>query len=196
MSASDTLANYRHRRDFSRTGEPRGRGSGPSTEQPSFVVQIHDATAMHFDFRLEADGVLKSWAVPKGPSSDPHDKRLAIPTEDHPLEYRAFEGVIPEGEYGAGTVIVWDEGTYRDLSIDHDGHEIPLADALEHGHASFQLDGRKLHGGYSLTRIRTDDGGRESWLLVKHSDAYARGHSTPIHDELAPLAPATPCAKS
>ncbi|WP_405364609.1 DNA polymerase ligase N-terminal domain-containing protein [Kitasatospora sp. NBC_00039] len=143
-------------------------------------MQIHDATSMHFDFRLETDGVLKSWAVPKGPSTDPHDKRFATPTEDHPLDYRTFEGVIPEGEYGAGTVIVWDEGTYRNLSTDRAGHEIPLTRALDRGHASFWLDGRKLHGGYSLTRFRTDSGSdREAWLLVKHADERADDAGTP-----------------
>jgi DNA ligase D-like protein (predicted 3'-phosphoesterase) len=163
-----------------RTGEPAGRRARRPFEQPTFVVQIHDASTMHFDFRLEVDGVLKSWAVPKGPSGHPHDKRLAMPTEDHPLEYRDFEGVIAEGEYGAGTVIVWDEGTYRSFSTDHDGHEIPLSEALEHGHASFRLDGRKLRGGYSLTRTRTGrDANRESWLLVKRADEQAAGNGTP-----------------
>lgn len=174
MTAKDALARYHQRRDFSKTAEPEGRRSQPPGEQPSFVVQIHDARSMHFDFRLEADGVLKSFAVPKGPSKDPRDKRFATPTEDHPLEYRDFEGVIPEGEYGGGTVIVWDEGTYRNLSSGPDGREIPLTQALEEGHASFWLDGRKLHGGYSLTRFRTDEGGdREAWLLVKQADERA-----------------------
>ncbi|MGA5822837.1 DNA polymerase ligase N-terminal domain-containing protein [Kitasatospora sp. NPDC094028] len=173
---NDKLAAYRRRRDFTRTAEPEGGRAEPGG-RPSFVVQIHDATAMHFDVRLEVDGVLKSWAVPKGPSRDPHDKRLAMPTEDHPLDYREFEGVIAEGEYGAGTVIVWDEGTYRNLSTDRAGHELPVADALERGHASFHLYGHKLHGGYSLTRIREERGGeREAWLLVKHDDASATGN--------------------
>ncbi|MFJ3584646.1 DNA polymerase ligase N-terminal domain-containing protein [Streptomyces sp. NPDC090127] len=185
MTASprQPLAEYHRRRDFAKTAEPEGgggRNGGTSEDQPSFVVQIHDATALHFDFRLEVDGVLKSWAVPKGPSSDPHDKRLAMPTEDHPLEYREFEGVIGAGEYGAGTVIVWDEGTYRNLSTDRRDRPIPFAEALEHGHASFWLDGRKLHGGYALTRTRSGDGGeRETWLLVKRADARASSAGTP-----------------
>ncbi len=180
MATSDRLTEYRGRRDFSRTGEPQGRRSGPSGEDPVFVVQIHDAGTMHFDFRLEAEGVLKSWAVPKGPSTDAHDKRLAVPTEDHPLEYRNFEGVIAEGEYGGGTVIVWDEGTYRNLSHDHAGQEIPFAEALERGHVSFRLDGRKLRGAYALTRTRTGrDGEREAWLLVKRADKDADGNGTP-----------------
>lgn len=176
---NDTLAEYRRRRDFSKTAEPEGL-RGQRGERPSFVVQIHDATAMHFDFRLEVDGVLKSWAVPRGPSRDPRDRRLAVPTEDHPLAYRAFEGVIAAGEYGAGTVIVWDEGTYRNLSTDRSGREVPFADALAKGHASFRLFGHKLHGGYSLTRIRDDRGGeREAWLLVKRADASATAVGAP-----------------
>ncbi|MFD7256591.1 DNA polymerase ligase N-terminal domain-containing protein [Streptomyces sp. NPDC059874] len=180
MTAKRSLARYHRRRDFSKTAEPEGRLEEPSDEQPSYVVQIHDARSMHFDFRLEADGVLKSFAVPKGPSNDPHDKRFATPTEDHPLEYRDFEGTIPEGEYGGGTVIVWDQGTYRNATFDHDGNEISLTEALEQGHASFRLNGRKLHGGYSLTRIRdTRDGGKEAWLLVKHADERASSTGTP-----------------
>lgn len=182
MAPAGRLARYHGRRDFSRTREPEGKGRAERSRgaQLSYVVQIHDARSMHFDFRLEADGVLKSFAVPKGPSDDPHDRRFATPTEDHPLEYREFEGVIPHGEYGGGTVIVWDEGTYRNLSTDRAGHEVPLAGALEQGHASFELDGRKLHGAYSLTRIRTaQDEGREAWLLVKHADDRARSTGTP-----------------
>ncbi|MCF3182275.1 3'-phosphoesterase [Streptomyces polychromogenes] len=180
MTARRALARYHQRRDFSRTAEPEGRLAEPSGERPSYVVQIHDASSMHFDFRLEADGVLKSFAVPKGPSNDPHDKRFATPTEDHPLEYRDFEGTIPEGEYGGGTVIVWDRGTYRNATSDREGNEIPLTEGLERGHASFRLDGRKLHGGYSLTRIRAaDDGGKEAWLLVKHADGHASATGTP-----------------
>ncbi|MFC4611204.1 DNA polymerase ligase N-terminal domain-containing protein [Streptomyces maoxianensis] len=179
MTATDALGRYRGKRDFSKTAEPKGGRDG-RTEQPIFVVQIHDASTLHFDFRLEADGVLKSWAVPKGPSGNPHDKRLAMPTEDHPLEYADFEGVIAEGEYGGGTVIVWDEGTCRNLTRDKRGQEIPLAEALDRGHASFWLDGVKLRGGYALTRIRTKkDEGREAWLLVKEADRYASTHGTP-----------------
>ncbi|WP_051950811.1 DNA polymerase ligase N-terminal domain-containing protein [Actinacidiphila yeochonensis] len=176
--AGDGLGEYRRRRDFGRTREPRGAGRGGGPEF-GFVVQIHDASTTHFDFRLEVDGVLKSWAVPKGPSTDPHDKRLAMPTEDHPLEYRDFEGVIAEGEYGAGAVIVWDEGRYRSLATDRHGHEVPFAQALRDGHASFRLDGGKLRGGYALTRFRSggDDGRGEAWLLVKHHDGQAAPHS-------------------
>ncbi|MGI5405046.1 DNA polymerase ligase N-terminal domain-containing protein [Streptomyces sp. CA-135486] len=182
MQPDDALVVYRRRRNFAKTSEPKGGASrGEVSRKPAFVVQIHDASTMHFDFRLEVEGVLKSWAVPKGPSDDPHDKRLAMPTEDHPLEYADFEGVIAEGEYGAGTVILWDEGTYRSTSEDRRGTEIPFAEALERGHAPFRLHGQKLHGGYALTRIRRGTG-REAWLLVKKDDSRGarRGAPDPV----------------
>jgi DNA ligase D-like protein (predicted 3'-phosphoesterase) len=147
----------------------------PPTAKPRFVVQQHDATRMHYDFRLESSGVLKSWSVPKGPSIDPGEKRLALPTEDHPLEYADFEGVIPEGEYGAGPVIVWDSGTYDNETRDRDGNLIDLDEAIRRGHVRVRLHGKKLHGDYALTRIG-GDGGRERWLLVKAADEYAAGH--------------------
>ncbi|OIJ96199.1 3'-phosphoesterase [Streptomyces sp. MUSC 14] len=177
MVATNALAEYRRRRDFTKTAEPKGGRGGRGNS--GFVVQIHDASTLHFDFRLEVGGALKSWAVPKGPSLDPHDKRLAMPTEDHPLEYRDFEGVIAEREYGAGTVIIWDEGTYRNLTTDRRGHEVVFADALDEGHASFWLDGSKLHGGFALTRTRLGGGHREAWLLVKHDDRRASAQGTP-----------------
>jgi DNA ligase D-like protein (predicted 3'-phosphoesterase) len=136
-------------------------------------VQIHDASTMHFDFRLQVDDVLKSWSVPKGPSPDPKDKRLAVPTEDHPLEYEEFEGVIPRGEYGGGTVIVWDHGTYEPLSHDREGRPVDFGASLERGHARFRLHGSKLRGEYALTRFR--EGEDESWLLVKASEGQAKG---------------------
>ncbi|MER0478646.1 DNA polymerase ligase N-terminal domain-containing protein [Streptomyces sp. Edi2] len=178
MTSRDRLTTYRGKRHFDRTVEPQG-GRAPSGDAPCFVVQIHDARTLHFDFRLEVDGVLKSWSVPKGPSADPQDKRLAMPTEDHPLEYRDFEGVIAEGEYGAGTVIVWDEGSYRPLPGRKDRSRT-FGEALERGHASFWLDGSKLHGGYALTRFRGGGPGeREAWLLVKESDERAGHRGTP-----------------
>ncbi|WP_438484011.1 DNA polymerase ligase N-terminal domain-containing protein [Streptomyces sp. S186] len=193
-----SLGTYRGKRHFDRTREPAGRppegrpaegrrsrgGLGEVADappEPHFVVQIHDAGTLHFDFRLEVDGVLKSWSVPKGPSADPHDKRLAMPTEDHPLEYREFEGVIPEGEYGAGTVIVWDEGSYHPLARKRKGRTRSFGESLEEGHVAFWLDGSKLHGGYALTRFRGggDSGERESWLLVKENDDRAEHRGTP-----------------
>lgn len=173
MSSTDRLRRFRDKRDFSKTPEPHGRGRrSRRRSEPRFVIQKHAASSLHYDFRLEADGVLKSWAVPKGPSLDPREKRLAMPTEDHPLAYGDFEGVIPDGQYGAGEVIVWDAGTYRVI-----GDE-PAAEALENGHLSFWLEGEKLRGGYSLTRM--GGGGRERWLLVKRDDEGADRRRNPV----------------
>jgi DNA ligase D-like protein (predicted 3'-phosphoesterase) len=142
-----------------------------------FVIQKHSARTLHYDFRLEVEGVLRSWAVPKGPSTDPRVKRLAVAVEGHSLEYADFEGVIGEGEYGAGAVIVWDTGTYRNLTA-RDGEEVPIGRALDDGHAVFELDGHKLHGGYALTR--TGGGRREQWLLVKTRDSRADARRNPV----------------
>jgi DNA ligase D-like protein (predicted 3'-phosphoesterase) len=172
----DDLETYREKRDFARTPEPapgRKRRGG----EPRFVIQMHDATTLHYDFRLEAGGVLKSWAVPRGPSTNPKDKHLAVRTEDHPLAYADFEGVIPSGEYGAGAVLVWDAGTYRNLT-ERDGEQVPVERAVEDGHVTFWLEGRKLTGGYALTRIARDR--RERWLLVKMSDAGADARRDPV----------------
>ena len=156
------IATYNRKRDFTKTKEPKGRklkGGGDS-----FVVQKHEASRLHWDFRLELDGVLKSWAVPKGPSLDPRVKRLAVEVEDHPLDYGDFEGVIPEGEYGGGTVIVWDEGSWIPAGDD------PAA-ALARGALKFELRGERLTGGWALVRLRRGDG--KNWLLVKEKDAAA-----------------------
>ena len=169
MKRKDSLETYRKKRDFKRTPEPAGKHVRRHSKRPMFVVQKHDASHLHYDFRIEAAGVLKSWAIPKGPSTNPKDKRLAMPTEDHPMEYGKFEGVIPEGEYGAGSVIVWDLGTYRNLS-ERNGKEIPIDDALREGRVKLGLDGKKLRGGYALTRIGTSP---VRWLLVKMNDAEA-----------------------
>jgi DNA ligase D-like protein (predicted 3'-phosphoesterase) len=139
---------------------------------PIFVVHKHRARTEHYDFRLEVDGVLKSWAVPKGPSTDPREKRLAIRVEDHSLGYADFEGAIPKGEYGAGAVIVWDTGTYRNRTK-REGAEVPIQQALEQGHVVVELEGHKLRGGFALTRTDVDERGRERWLLVKKRDAAA-----------------------
>lgn len=178
MGGRDRLRDYHGKRDFERTGEPRGSGAGPGPE-PRFVVQIHDASTMHFDFRLQVGDVLKSWSVPKGPSADPKDKRLAVPTEDHPLEYEEFEGVIPRGEYGGGTVIVWDRGTYEPLGHDRRGRPVGFGESLERGHATFRLHGSKLHGEYALTRFRGGDGGEEAWLLVRAARGGSGGRGAP-----------------
>ncbi len=173
-------SSYAGKRDFRKTPEPsdgKGRKSGRA---PIFVVQEHDASRLHYDFRLEVDGALRSWAVPKGPSTDPREKRLAIPTEDHPLDYADFEGVIPEGEYGAGTVVVWDHGPYENIT-EKDGRIQPMTEALQNGHALFRLDGEKLRGAYALQRIETGDD--ESWLLVKMRDNEADARRNPTSTE-------------
>lgn len=141
---------------------------------PIFVIQKHDATSLHYDFRLEVDGVLKSWAVPKGPSTDPRDRRLAMEVEDHGLDYADFEGVIGAG-YGAGAVIVWDTGTYDNLSDE------PMAQALEHGTARVWLHGEKLRGGYTLRR--TAGASKPKWLLTKRRDEEADARRNPVGSE-------------
>jgi DNA ligase D-like protein (predicted 3'-phosphoesterase) len=166
--AEDRLREYHRKRDFKKTSEPRGRARR-RTSGPRFVVQEHAARRHHYDFRLEVDGVLKSWAVPKGPSTNPKEKRLATATEDHPLDYIDFEGTIPKGEYGAGAVIVWDTGVYRNVT---DAGEVPIEDALEKGHARVVLEGEKLRGTWALTRFRGRDG-KDQWLLVKTRDDSA-----------------------
>lgn len=164
-----SLTTYTRKRNFSDTPEPAGRGKKASS-QLTFVVQRHDASHLHYDFRLELDGVLKSWAIPKGPSLNPRDKRLAVMVEDHPLEYGKFEGVIPAGNYGAGTVDIWDKGTYTPETPSGD----PAADirkALKAGTLKFILNGSKLKGSFALVRI--NDGKKKNWLLIKHHDTFA-----------------------
>ena|SRR5689334_2027736 len=161
-----SLHRYHQMRDFARTPEPRG-SVARSRERLRFVVQRHEATALHFDFRLEIDGVLKSWAVPRGPSDDPAEKRLAVHTEDHPVEYAEFEGTIPEGEYGAGDMAIWDEGTWIPESA-------PLA-AYRRGHLKFELKGRRLRGHWSLVRMgNAQTRKKDLWLLVKRASPPAK----------------------
>lgn len=171
--AEANLDEYRDKRHFARTPEPAG-GEPDDGKGSRFVIQKHDASRLHYDFRLEARGVLKSWAVPKGPSTDPREKRLAVPTEDHPLDYIDFEGVIPDQQYGAGTVMVWDTGEYENLTSHDDGAEIGVPDAIEGGHVSFRLHGQKLQGGFALTRT-----GEKRWLLVKMDDDQADARRNP-----------------
>jgi bifunctional non-homologous end joining protein LigD len=156
-----TLAVYNKKRIVKRSGEPKAR-KGPASVKPVFVVHRHLAHQLHYDFRLEVDGVLKSWAVPKGPSMNAADKRLAIAVEDHPLDYKDFKGVIPQG-YGAGTVEIWDRGTY--IMTDP---EDSMKKALKKGHAAFILKGRKLKGQFAIVKT-----GKDSWLLIKHRDEQA-----------------------
>jgi bifunctional non-homologous end joining protein LigD len=191
--AKRKLVTYKAKRDFKRTPEPSGAQKADGRRKAGgrrkvdrskraralrFVVQKHKASRLHYDFRLEADGVLKSWAVPKGPSLNPADKRLAMHVEDHPFEYRTFEGRIPAGNYGAGEVIVWDAGTYRT----EDGSD-PAA-AIAAGAIKIILRGKKLRGSFALVRM----GGRHSesnaWLLIKHNDEFAdRRWSANAHPE-------------
>ncbi len=171
---NNNLEEYKRKRDFRKTREPEGK-PGKESGKPIFVIQKHDASNLHYDFRIEVDGVLKSWAVPKGLSTDPKDKRLAIHTEDHPLEYADFEGTIPEDQYGGGTVMVWDRGTYENIK------DTPISDALDEGHLEIHLKGKKLEGGYAL--IRTPRGGKEQWLIVKMKDDYADARRNPVSTE-------------
>lgn len=171
-----SLDSYRRKRDFARTREPRPRRGARGGWR--FVVQQHAARSVHFDFRLEVDGVLVSWAVPKGPSLNPRHKRLAIRTEDHPVAYASFEGVIPKGQYGAGRVIVWDRGTYRNLLADKP-RPATMRTALRRGLLEIALSGRKLRGGFALTRIRGAGQGSQ-WLLVKRNDARAERRRNPV----------------
>jgi bifunctional non-homologous end joining protein LigD len=160
------LAKYHEKRDFKVTSEPRGRVGKSAAKALSFVIHKHQASHLHYDFRLEWDGVLRSWAVPKGPSLDPSVKRLAMEVEDHPLEYGGFEGSIPEGEYGGGTVMVWDRGTWAPEPETPDPRE-----AFRKGELKFTLNGSKLKGSWVL--VRTRGNGKPKWLLIKHRDRYA-----------------------
>lgn len=181
MAESKKLQKYTDKRNFSKTKEPQGKNRSGSREELLFVIQQHDASSLHYDFRIEVDGVLKSWAIPKGPSTDPREKRLAMPTEDHPLEYAEFEGVIPEEEYGGGTVLIWDRGGYENIKTTEDGDEVPLEKCVRDGHVTIRLHGRKLKGGYAL--IRTDQGKNERWLLVKMDDDEADARRNPVSTE-------------
>jgi DNA ligase D-like protein (predicted 3'-phosphoesterase) len=163
----DRLLPYRDKRNFDATPEPAGELR--SGDGNTFVIQKHAARSLHYDVRFEVDGVLVSWAVPKGPSYDPKVKRLAVHVEDHPLDYRTFEGSIPGGEYGSGSVIVWDAGTYRNIT-EHDGKPVPPRQAVEAGHLSVWMEGDKLRGGWALTR--TGDGDK-NWIMVKRRDETA-----------------------
>ncbi len=161
------LKKYRTMRDFGETPEPSG-GKPKKTKGPIFVIQKHHASHLHYDFRLEMEGVLKSWAVPRGPSYDPTVKRLAMMTEDHPYDYAGFEGVIPEGNYGAGKVIIWDNGTWEFIEPGDD----PVK-ALRAGKLTFRLNGRKMFGEWALVRIHGRSPKGNEWLLLKHRDEFA-----------------------
>jgi bifunctional non-homologous end joining protein LigD len=176
------LTNYKKKRDPDRTPEPFGKMAAPKKADLIFVVQRHKATRLHYDMRLEMEGVLKSWAVPKGPSLDPKDRRLAMMVEDHPYDYKDFSGVIPEGNYGAGIVEIWDKGTY--VPVDKDGQQITEQQALKDlagGSIKFRLKGRKLKGEFALVRMKTADADN-AWLMIKHRDeAAVDGYNSEEH---------------
>jgi bifunctional non-homologous end joining protein LigD len=168
-SASGTpLAEYNAKRDFTRTAEPAGKVPKARAKTLHFVIQKHAASHLHYDFRLELDGVMKSWAVPKGPSLDPTVRRLAMEVEDHPISYNTFEGTIPKGEYGGGTVMLWDRGTYE---ADDGGGDESLRRGYEKGELRFVMHGERLRGGFVLARLRRP--GRPQWLLIKRRDDFA-----------------------
>lgn len=176
------LSSYRDKRDFSLTPEPRPRPPTQSERNPHlvFAVQKHNASHLHYDLRLEVRGVLKSWAVPKGPSMNPTENRLAIETENHPYAYKDFEGKIPEGNYGAGDVIVWDKGWYEPIGPGA-GPNDRMVRGLRRGAIRFILHGKKLKGGFSLVRFRPPD----QWLLTKRDDMYARDDEPITEDDIS-----------
>ena len=174
MAVPESLRKYKEKRAFDQTPEPAPAKKTEPGKEARFVVQKHDASRLHYDFRLEADGVLKSWAVPKGPSMNPRDKRLAVMTEDHPLEYADFEGVIPEDQYGGGTVLVWDKGTFHPKK-----EGASLSAELEQGHAEVVLNGEKLCGGFVLIHSKMG-GNAKNWLLIKMRDNEADPDSDPV----------------
>ncbi|MDQ3073778.1 MAG: DNA ligase, partial [Bacteroidota bacterium] len=170
-----SLKKYKEKRNFEETPEP-GPDKGEEQEALRFVIQRHMASRLHYDFRLEMEGVLKSWAVPKGPSLLPADKRLAMMVEDHPFNYRTFEGEIPEGNYGAGIVEIWDEGTYHALETkDRNESEKLVLEALEEGSLKFVLHGKKMKGEFALVKMKKAED--NAWLLIKHDDKYAVGEA-------------------
>ncbi len=213
----NSLKEYERKRDFSKTGEPSGKTAKGGAKKrkarrrhPRFSIQKHSATSLHYDLRLEVDGVLASWAVPKGPSLNPADKRLAMRTEDHPLEYLEWEGVIPKGEYGAGPMIVWDRGVFQNISETRRGEPMELSEAIEKGDVKIFMLGEKIKGAYALVRTnprpgatstkrvapasrRVAPGGapshqpsqneREQWLLIKKRDEGADARRKPTSSE-------------
>ncbi|MHB8970758.1 MAG: DNA polymerase ligase N-terminal domain-containing protein [Pirellulaceae bacterium] len=162
------MAKYRGKRNFTKTSEPFGKKTEAPLTKLRYVIQRHEAKRLHYDLRLELDGIFKSWVVTRGPSLDPHDKRLAVEVEDHPLDYGDFEGTIPKGQYGGGTVQLWDRGYWIPEGEPHDG--------LKRGDLKFALEGERLRGGWVLVRMKNDrEGGkRTNWLLLKHRDDEAR----------------------
>jgi DNA ligase D-like protein (predicted 3'-phosphoesterase) len=174
----NNLNEYKKKRDFRITNEPKPELKKRKQTDLIYVIQKHKATNLHYDLRLELNGVLKSWAIPKGPATDPSQRKLAVPTEDHPIEYADFEGIIPEGEYGAGTVIVWDKGIYRNLK-----NNILLEEAYNEGKLEIFIDGKKLKGAYVLLRTGKKQDKNQQWLLIKMKDKYADARRNPVKTE-------------
>lgn len=182
-----SLDKYSEKRNFTQSPEPKAEIKS-SASALSFVVQRHKASQLHYDFRLELDGVLKSWAVPKGPSMNPKDKRLAMMVEDHPYDYKNFEGIIPEGNYGAGIVEIWDEGTYTDLTDAQPKEAEKILDTqLKAGSLKFKLSGKKLKGEFALVKLKGKD--EKAWLLIKHKDEYAINEEYNSENETAKNSP-------
>ena len=172
------LDEYKKKRDFKQTAEPEGRIKKRTSGNPIFVVQKHQASRLHYDLRLEVDGVLKSWAVPKGPSNNPAQKRLAVPTEDHPMEYADFEGVIPEGEYGAGTVMVWDTGTYQTIPDEEGEKPLSPTESFERGQMKIRFHGTKMKGDWVIVNMK----GKKEWLLIKKKDKHTGAKDSLTND--------------
>jgi bifunctional non-homologous end joining protein LigD len=189
-SAREQLTEYRRKRDFKKTAEPEGGAKkNKAAKQLDFVIQKHAASRLHFDLRLELDGVMKSWAVPKGPAADPAVKRLAMQVEDHPIEYNAFEGTIPQGEYGGGTVMLWDRGTYEpEKGEGEDG----VREGLKKGDLKIIFHGKRMKGSWVLVRTRGWGGGgsagKPSWLLIKHRDKYVEPGDTLVEKHMTSIA--------
>lgn len=173
---------YNKKRDFSKTKEPQESEKRESSKTPIFVIQKHDATNLHYDFRLEIDGTLKSWSVPKGPSTDPKVKRMAIPTEDHPMAYAKFEGTIPKGEYGGGTVMIWDEGTFENLKKDDHGDAVDLKTSYDMGTVEVNIKGHKIKGGHAMIKMKSGNM-KGNWLLIKMDDEEADARRNPVNTE-------------
>jgi DNA ligase D-like protein (predicted 3'-phosphoesterase) len=177
MATKNKLSTYRKRRDLDKSPEPKGTIKKKKGKALAFVIHKHAASHLHYDLRLEIDGVLVSWAIPKGPSTNSSVKRLGIRTDDHPFEYKNFEGIIPEGSYGAGTVMIWDRGTYCNTKTDNDGNLVSLSTCLRSGQLEFSLNGKKLQGGYAM--IKTKIG----WLFIKMKDKHANARRNPVNTE-------------
>lgn len=184
----ESLAPYLAKRDFEVTAEPSGDKPVRGGQALAFVVQKHEASHLHFDLRLEVDGVMKSWAVPKGPNVDPTVKRLAMEVEDHPIAYNPFEGTIPKGEYGGGTVMLWDRGTYTpDEVLPGESENEAAGRALKAGKLAFTFHGKRLKGSYALVRTRRGES-RAQWLLIKHKDLFAEEGSDIVAETMTSVA--------